>query len=143
MDGDLLHREVQGPPACTPRLDQILHHLVLPVDGDGAAPRELRQIDPVPAAAEGEMNALVTHPLALQPRADAGVRQQIDGPLLQHAGADTLDDVVLAAVFQDDGVDALEMQQVPEHQPSGSRPDDPDLRARVHRALILSPSGMR
>ena len=59
-------------------------------------------------------------------------RMQIDRALLEHAGAHALDDVVPAAVLEDDRVDALEVQQVAEHQPGGAGADDADLCAGGH-----------
>jgi hypothetical protein len=55
------------------------------------------------------------------------VVHQIDRALLEHTGSDAFDDVVPAAVLQDDGVDALPVQQVAENPPGRSGADDPDL----------------
>ena len=64
--------------------------------------------------------------------ADAGVAHQVDGPLFEHTGPDAFDDVLPAAVLDDDRVDALPEEQVAEHQAGGSGADDANLRARPH-----------
>ena len=64
----------------------------------------------------------------LHARADAGLHQQIGGPMLDQAGANAILDVVAAAIFDDDRLNALQMQQAGEHQTCGPRPDNADLR---------------
>ena len=46
-----------------------------------------REIDAVQAAVEGERDAVMPQPLGMQPRADAGLVEQVDRALLEHAGA--------------------------------------------------------
>jgi hypothetical protein len=71
---------------------------------------------------------VVDHPLAQQAVAHAELDEQVDGALLEHAGADTVLDVVARAVLEDDGVDALAVQQRAEDEARRAGPDDPDLR---------------
>ena len=85
---------------------------------------------------EGEIDAVVPHPLARQPPADAGLAHQVDRPLLEHARAHALDDVLTAAVFEDDRVDAFEMQQLSEHQTGRARADDAYLGAGGHGGIL-------
>ena len=85
--------------------DQVLHHLLLAVDGDALAD-QLAEVDVMRLAAEAEMDAVVEHGLALQALADAGVDQQVGDPLLEQAGADAVLDIVAAAVLEDDRLDA-------------------------------------
>ena len=60
---------------------------------------------------------------------DAEVGHQVDGALLQHAGAHAAFDVVAAPRLQHDAVDAGALQQQRQEQPRGTRADDADLRA--------------
>jgi hypothetical protein len=83
-------------------------------------------------AVEREVKAVVAHSLTPEPIADADLVHQVDGPLLQHARADALDHVVLAAVLEDDGVDAAQVQQVSEHEPRRAGADDGNLSRFVH-----------
>jgi hypothetical protein len=69
------------------------------------------------------------HALAREPRADADLVHQVDRALLEHAGADALDDVLLAPVVDDYGIDAALVQQVAEHEAGGAGPDNADLGA--------------
>ncbi len=137
--GDIVHAHVghfeQDLPAIgqTP-IDQILHHLLLTIDGHAFAD-ELAEIDVVQCAVEAEMNAVVEHRLALHALTDAGLDQEVGRPLLQKAGADTALDVIAAAVFQDDGFDPRKVQQMRQHQPRGACTDDPDW--RTHALLLL------
>ena len=87
-------------------------------------------------AAEGEVDAVVPHALAREAPADADLAHQVHRPLLEHARAHALDHVLPAAVLEDDGVDALEMQQMPEHQAGGPGADDAHLGAREVTALF-------
>ena len=115
-------------------VDQILHHLLLAVDGHALAD-ELAEIDVVQGAAEAEIDAIVEHSLALHARAHADFNQQVARPLLDQSGADAALDIVAAAVLQHDGLDARQMQEMRQHQPGRSCPDDTDL--RPHSALLL------
>jgi hypothetical protein len=68
---------------------------------------------------------VVHESLALEPLTDAHLDQQVDGALLEHAGAHPVLDVLARAVLEHDGLDALELEQLPEHQAGGPGPDDP------------------
>ena len=76
-----------------------------------------------------------TMPSRCEAFADAHRGHQVHGSLLEDAGADALDHVVLAAVFENDGVDARTMEQMTEHQPGRPGSDDGDLGAKsTHEA---------
>ena len=100
------------PPASSLRSDQVLHDLVLAVNGDRASRRERREIDAARAAAEAQLDAVVHEPFAHHPRADAGRVQEVDRLLLEHACADAFLDVASAAVLDDDRVDACLREEV-------------------------------
>ncbi|CAM5201610.1 hypothetical protein BTHI11S_05895 [Bosea thiooxidans] len=77
----------------------------------------------------GQREAVMDQALAIEPLADAGFVQEIDHALLEHAGADARQDVVGAAPFDNDVVDAGARQQLPEQQPGRPGADDGDLRS--------------
>jgi hypothetical protein len=106
--------------------DQILDDLLLAIDGDALAD-QLAKVDLVERAVETEMNAIVREPLALHALAHTGVDQEIARPLLDQPGADAALDIVAAAILNDDGVDALEMQKMREHEAGGPGTDNSDL----------------
>ena len=108
--------------------NKILDHLLLAVDGD-ALPDQLDEIDVVQRAVEAEVEPVVEQALALHPLADAGLDQQIARPVFDQAGADAAFDVGAAAVLQNDGIDALKMQEMRQHQPGRPGADDPHLRS--------------
>jgi hypothetical protein len=113
-----------------PPRDQVLHQLLLAVDGHALAD-QLAEIDIVQGAAEGEIDAVVEHAFTLHARADAGLDEKVARPLLDQSGADAAFDVVAAAVLQDHAIDALEVEEVREHQPGGAGADDTDLGAQL------------
>ena len=78
-----------------------------------------------------DVEARIGHALAMQPLAGAELVHQIDGALLQHAGAHAAFDVVAALRFQHDAVDAGALQQQRQEQPGRTGADDPDLRAHL------------
>ena len=55
--------------------------------------------------------------------------EQVDGALLEHAGADAAKHMLAAGALQDDVVHADAGQQLPEQQSGRSRADDDDLGA--------------
>src|SRR5262249_1829041 len=85
------------------------------------------------------MDPVVDLGLALHARAHAGVDEEVGRPLLEQPGADAALDVVAAAVLEDHGRDAFEVQEMRQHQPGRPGPDDTDLRA--HGALLSSARG--
>ena len=104
-------RPAVGKPAC----HQILHHLLLAVDGDALVDQRL-EIDAVQLAVDADIDAAVQNAFALHPIADAHVDEQIGGPVLDQSGADAVLDVIAAAVLDDDAVDAGKVQQPRQHQ---------------------------
>jgi hypothetical protein len=119
--------EEDPPSSAKPRRDQILDHFMLRVDGDGLAASQLRQIDAMANTAEAQLDAAVHQTFALQPAADAGLSEQIHGPLFENAGPDALLRVFAAAALEDDRVNSLQMEQVRERQSGGTCADDSDL----------------
>ena len=85
--------------------DEVLDDLVLPVHGDGL-PGQGLEVDAVALVLEEQLDALVHHPFAVQPIGQPGLGEQIDGPVLEDAGPDTVLDVFAGAVLDDDRLDA-------------------------------------
>src|SRR5580700_6220244 len=81
----------------------------------------------MPSPTEAEPNAIVPQSLAPQALADAGLNHQVHRPLLQHTSAHPILDVLAAAAFQHHALDARQMQQMREHQPSRPGPDNSNL----------------
>ena len=90
---------------------------------------ERGEVDVVPGTGEGEVDTVVTHALALQPLAHAGLCEQVHGRLLEHAGPHAFDHVFFGAALEDHRVDALQVQQLTEHQTGRAAADDADLGA--------------
>jgi hypothetical protein len=109
--------------------DEILHDLVLAVDGDGAPAGELAQRDAVADAVELEVEPFVDEPFAIHALADTGVAQQVDRGLLEDAGAQPVLDVRAIAPLDDDRVYAGERQQSREDQPCRASAYNRDLGA--------------
>ena len=94
----------------------------------------------MPLAVELQLDAVVHEALAAHALAHARGVQQIDGALLEHARADPLLDVLATARLEHDRLDALELEQLRQHQPRRAGADDADLRAHQPAAVSRSNS---
>ncbi len=94
------------------------------------------EIDPVALAAEAELDASVRQAFGMHPCADPGVVEQIDGHLLEDAGADAAEHVVGRALLEDDRLDPGLREQRGEQKARRTGADDRDLRS--HGAAALS-----
>ena len=90
------------------RGDQVPGHLGLAVDGDGLA-GEVAEVDANAPAADGDLDAVVHQPFAIQPLGDAGLFHQSDRSLLEHAGTNAGLDIVARARFDDDALDTMDL----------------------------------
>ena len=113
------------PPAFEARGDQVFHHLVLPVDGDGAAAGQLVHVDAMPAAVEAQLDAVMHEAFASHAVADARAEEQVHGALLQNTGADPLFHVLAALGLDDDGLDASRWSRCESSRPAGPAPTMP------------------
>ena len=80
---------------------------------------------------KADEDAFVPQTAALQTSAHTDRHEQIDGALLEHPGSDAIDDVLAIAVFDDDRVDAVEMEEVSEQQACRTCADDAYLSSHV------------
>ena len=122
----MLRLEDERPSGRQPRFDQILRDFRLAIDGD-ALPRHLLHVDVPAPPVERDEHAGMDEPCAIETLRHTEIAQNVDGSLLQHAGADARLDIGAVARFQDDVVDAGFMQQLAEQQPRGAGADDRDL----------------
>ena len=136
VDADVAGLENNLTAGCEPRRDQILDDFVLGVDGNRAASGQTAQIDAMAATAKAQLDTVMGQTEALEPLADTSFNQQVDGALLEQAGANPLFDILAAASLEHDGLDSGEVQQVGEHQASGARADDADLCAMIHPSAL-------
>ena len=98
------------------------------------------EVDAVAPAVESQLDAIVDERVAIEPRADADLVEQIDGALLEQAGADAGAQVFGRASLEHHGVDAGQAQQPREQQPGWSSADDPDLRAHGYPVDPIRPA---
>jgi hypothetical protein len=80
-------------------------------------------------ALESKLNSIVKEAFFLHPRAHTHIGEQIHRALLQHTGPYTLLDILAAAIFEHDGIDALQVEKMGQHQTRGACAHDSDLRA--------------
>ena len=76
---------------------------------------------------EPKLDPVMDQRLAIQPVGEAGLAEELDRRLLEHACPDALFDVLAAARFQHDGPDALQVQEMRQHEAGRAGPDDPYL----------------
>jgi hypothetical protein len=111
----------------------------LAIDRDGLARGELGEIDAMPPSLEADVKALVTQAAALQACVHTHRLEEVDGPLLEDAGPHAIDHVVAAAVFDDDGIDTVDVEKMAQQESRWARADDSDLRPlHGHAYLALS-----
>ena len=130
-DAHICDAEVKRGSRGGPCGDEVFDDLVLAVDSNASSAGQRRHVDVMPGAIERDVHAVVTQPLSMQSLTEADVVHQIHCALFEHTGSDAFDDVVLAAGLHDDGVDAVPVQQVAEHESRRPGADDPDLCAEA------------
>ena len=109
-------------------LDQILHDLLLPVDRDPAAPGQLVERNSMRSSVKSQLDPVMDETLPLQSFARTHLHEKVRGRLLEHPRSDSLLDVIAAAGFEHDRIDAVQVKQLPEHEPGRPGPHYPDLR---------------
>ena len=128
-----------SPPAGETGGDEVLHHLVLAIDGHAAPAGELGEIDAVALALEAQLDAVMDEPLALHALADARSRSGGRAPIARCTPARMRSSTYCArARLEDHELDALEMQKMREHQSGRPGSDDPDLGAHAELASDAS-----
>ena len=137
--GDL---EVQRAAIAQAGGDQILDDLLLAVDRDRAA-GQLGHVDVLRATGLAQVDAAVLEALAREPLADTELGQQLDGVLLEQAGAHALLDVRARTALEHDRLDARALQHQRERQPGRPGADDADLRAHAASIDNRNSSGVR
>ena len=110
VDGYGVRFEQQRAAGLHPRRDEILHHLRLAVDGGDLAAAQRLHVHVNDLTQETDIEGRIDHAFAMQPLAAADFVHQIDGMLLEHAGADTTFDILAAARFQNHAIDAGPLQ---------------------------------
>jgi hypothetical protein len=130
-DRDVLDLEAGQRAGRLARGEEILDHLLLAVDRDPAAAGQLGEVDPVPAAAEAQLDPVMDEPLAPHPLAQPARVEEVRRALLEHPGADPLLEVRAAAGLHHDGVDAVPPEEMREQQPGRPGAHDADLRLHV------------
>ena len=126
-------------PSRLARPDQVLGDLRLAVDPDRVAAR-LDEVDAAPLAGPLEVDAVVAHPLAVQALTDAVVGEDVDGAVLDDAGTDAREDVVLRTVLDDDRLDAVLREDLGEQQAGRTGTDDGDLGTHGGKPGPIRPS---
>src|SRR6185369_1397582 len=84
-------------------------------------------------ATKAELDAVMHQSFALEPVANAHTGEQLHGTLLEHAGANTLFNVLAGVHLENDGIDAFQMQEVRKNESGGTGSDDSNLCAFSHR----------
>jgi hypothetical protein len=101
VDGNVVDFEQQRSAAGEPLLNQILHNLLLAINGDALVYQRL-EIDTMQIAVDANVYAPMQHPFALQAIAYSHIAEEIGGPVFDQAGSNTIFDVVAAAIFDND-----------------------------------------
>jgi hypothetical protein len=92
------------------------------------------QVDAPPLAFESQFETMMQRAFRLHPRAHAGFSEQIHRALLEHTCSDGRFDLLAAARFQHDGLDAAKMKKMGKKQTCRPGTDDANLSA--HECLL-------
>src|ERR1700733_3615646 len=107
--------EAHISPVSQTKGDQILHHLVLSIDGHVLA-REFYERDSVQQAVRSQVDAIMAQAFAIETFAGARLAQHLDAGVFQYPGPDSLLAIIAGSCFENDGADAIEVKQVGKHQ---------------------------
>ena len=113
----------RGQPGRLARVHQVERHLGLAVDHHGLAGGGLH-VDAVAVAAEGELDAVMDQAFGMRALAGADLVEQRHRAFLEQAGADAAEHIFAGLALQNDVVDAVAVQQLPEQQSRRTRADD-------------------
>ena len=127
VDADVFSFKQNLASGCDPGIVQVFEELVLGVDGNALSAGEFAEIDAVAAAAETEFDPIVYQSLFFHTLADTHLGEQVHGALFQDTGAHPFLDILAAAIFYDDGIDAVQVKKMRENETGWSRTDNPDL----------------
>jgi hypothetical protein len=121
------------------RRDEVLDHLLLAVNRDGAVGDELVEGNAMRRPAESQLDPAMDHALAHQALAHIRRAERVDGALLEHACAHSLLDVIAARPLEHDRMDSAAMQQVRQQEPRRPGADDADL--GLHAVILRQGRG--
>jgi hypothetical protein len=128
MHRDVIDLEQQRSSVSQAAGDQILHDLLLAVDGHPFVHQGL-EIDAMEVAVDADVDPPMQHALALQALAYSYISKQVGSPMLDQSRADSVLDIIAAAIFDDDRFNALQMQQSCQHQTGRPCSDNSNLSA--------------
>jgi hypothetical protein len=123
---DVLDLE-QKRAAIEPGANQILYQLVLTIDGDRLPAGQVTEIDSVTLSVEAKLDSAMHEPLSLNAVADTRFDQQLHRALLEDPRPDTVLYVFAILGLKNDGLDALQGEQMCEYETRGPGPHDSDL----------------
>ena len=118
--GGLVDRGQAGRLA---RIHQVERDLGLAVDHHGLA-GEGFHVDPMTAAAEGEFDTVMHQAFVVGAGSGTDFVEQRHRTLFKETGADAAEHIVGRVTLQDDVVDAMGAQQLPEQQSRRARAND-------------------
>src|SRR5580658_3705708 len=93
--------ETHIPSVCQTTGDQILHHLVLSIDGYVLA-REFYEGDSVQYAIRSQVDAVMAQAFAVETVADTRVAQHLDAGMFEHPGPDSFLAIIAGPCFEND-----------------------------------------
>src|SRR4029078_6050085 len=109
--GHLPHAELDGTARIDARLQKVLDHFVLGVNGDRAAPGELGDVDAPRDSGKAYVDPSMDRALSRKALMEHDLSKKVDRALLQHAGANRCLDLFARARLEDYRLDAGARQQ--------------------------------
>ena len=111
-------------------LHQVTGDFRLAIDGDGLAARVAAEINPLPHAVHTKRKTVMHQAFRLHARANPGASQKLCRGLFNHAGTNTPQHIISAALFKNDRLDPRLVRQLAKQQPGGTRTNNRNLGTR-------------
>jgi hypothetical protein len=101
VHGDAVNLEQQWATVTKALVNQVLHNLLLAVDGYALVHHRL-EIDAMQITIDADIDAPMQHPFLSHALTYSHVAEEIGGPMFNQAGPNAVFDIVAAAIFNDD-----------------------------------------
>ena len=102
---------------------------MLGIDRDAFPASELLKVDAMAATVEAQLDSMMCETLPLHPSANSHFVEEIDCALLQYASSNAFLNILPTPIFNDQGLNALQMKKLGKYQSRGTGTDDSDLGA--------------
>jgi hypothetical protein len=112
VNANLLGAKDQCRPCLLPGVHKISGDLSLSINGNVFATTQAIQVNAMTPSPKAQLYPVMHQAFSVNPRANAGALQKLDGTLLQNSGANTPQNIILTFIFDNDGFNARTIKQL-------------------------------